>query len=71
MYRSPVKHKYRGDVNLSDLNAAGFNYLAIFGGTEYDTPITLELTLPQSIVAGYSYRPTNKWVFNYDVEWMD
>ena len=71
MYRSPIRHKYRGDVYLSDLNAAGLNYLAIFGAATYDTPMTLELTLPQSIIAGYSFRPNDKWVFNVDVEWMD
>ena len=71
MYRSPIRVKYRGKAMLDHLNASGANYQAIFGGTSYSTDFTSESTLPQSIVAGYCYKPNEKWTFEADLEWMD
>ncbi len=71
MYRSRIKHKYEGKAYLDNLNGSGSNYQAIFGGTVYETTLTEKLTLPQSVVMGYSFKPTSKWTFNFDVEWMD
>lgn len=71
MYRSAIDLKYKGKLFLNNLNASGLNYAAIFGGSSYSTDIESKLTLPQSVVMGYSFRPTEKWVFNFDVEWMD
>lgn len=70
-YRSAIKEKYRGKIYLDDLNSAGSNYAAIFGGSSYETEISSENTLPQSVVFGYSYLPNEKWTFNTDIEWMD
>lgn len=71
MYRSPIQEKYRGKLFLEELNAAGSNYLAIFGDSSYETNIAVESELPQSAVLGYSYRPDDRWTFNFDAEWMD
>ena len=71
MYRSPIQLKYRGKLFLHELNAAGSNYAAIFGGADFETKIAAELELPQSAILGYSYQPGNQWTFNFDVEWMD
>jgi len=71
MYRSPIQEKYRGRLFLHDLNASGSNYLGIFGGAAYDVQIAVQSELPQSAVMGYSFTPDDKWVFNFDVEWMD
>ncbi|MBD3264181.1 MAG: hypothetical protein GF375_03655 [Candidatus Omnitrophica bacterium] len=71
MYRSAIKLKYKGKLYLNGLNAFGLNYQAIFGGTSYETEITSESTLPQSIALGYCYKPNDKWLFEFDVEWMD
>ena len=71
VYRSPIKVKYRGKAYLNELNAAGSNYQAIFGGSSYETEFSSESTLPQSIVFGYCYKPSEKWTFEADVEWMD
>ncbi len=71
MYRSSIHHKYEGKAYLDGLNSAGFGYQAVFGGTSYETRVTEKFTLPQSVVLGYSFKPTNKWTFNFDLEWMD
>jgi long-chain fatty acid transport protein len=46
-------------------------YEAIFGGTSYETDVVSKMTLPDSILFGYSFKPTSKWTFNADVEWMN
>ncbi|OGW97931.1 MAG: hypothetical protein A2Y04_00540 [Omnitrophica WOR_2 bacterium GWC2_45_7] len=71
MYRSAIQHKYRGKLFLHELNSAGSNYYAIFGGDSFETDISVQFELPQSAVMGYSFRPNDKWVFNFDTEWMD
>lgn len=37
--------------------------------SEEDTDLTLDL--PQSIAFGYSFRPTEDWNFEFDIEWTD
>jgi long-chain fatty acid transport protein len=73
MYRSRINHKYEGKVYLDNLNNGSgvTNYQTIFGGTSYETKFTEKLTLPQSVILGYSFKPTTKWTFNFDLEWMD
>ena len=71
MYRSPVDLKYKGKVYLNDLNAAGLNYLAIFGAPSYETDVTSDSKLPQSFVVGYCFKPDDRWRFEFDMEWMD
>ncbi|HTY44750.1 MAG TPA: OmpP1/FadL family transporter [Patescibacteria group bacterium] len=72
MYRSAKDVKYRGKLYLTGLTGDGFNYEHIFGdSTSYQTDVSAKSRLPQSIVAGYSYKPSNKWIFETDVEWMD
>jgi long-chain fatty acid transport protein len=73
MYRSTTPHKYTGSVmldGLSDVNPAT-PYQSIFGGTSFQTDVISKVNLPQSVVVGYSYRPTSKWIFNIDAEWTD
>lgn len=72
MYRSRIKHTYEGKAYLDGLNNAGATpYAAIFGGSSYETTLSEKLTLPQSVVIGYSFKPTDKWTLNIDAEWMD
>jgi long-chain fatty acid transport protein len=71
MYRSRISHKYEGKGYLDNLNNNGNFYQTIFGGTAYETTLLEKLTLPQSVVVGYSFKPLSKWTFNIDVEWMD
>ncbi len=77
MYRSRIKHEYKGKLYLDGLNTAntnfgpGVGYQGVFGGTSYETRGSEKYTLPQSLVLGYSFKPTDKWTFNADLEWMD
>jgi long-chain fatty acid transport protein len=72
MYRSPMRHKFRGKLYLDGLNDNGTVPLqTIFGGPSYETEVSEEFVLPQSVIAGYSFKPNNKWTFNVDIEWFD
>ncbi len=73
MYRSPIHHKYEGKLYLDNLQhgASTTDYRTYFGDTSYETNVTTKFTLPQSVVLGYSFKPTNKWTFNFDLEWLD
>ncbi len=73
MYRSRINHKYEGKLYLDNLQhgASTTDYQTYFGGTSYETKVTTKLALPQSVVLGYSFKPTNKWTFNVDIEWLD
>ncbi len=80
MYRSRLSHTYTGNVFLNSLDSSATlagkglssnSYQGVFGGTSYRTKVTDKFTLPQSVVLGYSFKPTKKWTFNFDLEWMD
>ena len=76
MYKSPIHHTYKGkqyfgNLNTSSTFGAGVSYQSVFGGTSFETKVTYKLVLPQLVVLGYSYKPTNKWTLNADLEWQD
>lgn len=71
MYRSRISHEYEGKAYLDKLNASGSNYLGIFGNSTYETKITSKMTLPQSVIIGYSFKPMERLRVNIDAEWMD
>ncbi|MDP3042318.1 MAG: outer membrane protein transport protein [Candidatus Omnitrophota bacterium] len=71
MYRSAVDLTYKGKVYLNDLNGAGLKYQGTFGGTAYETDMSTKSRLPQSILLGYCFKPSDKWRFEADMEWMD
>ena len=77
MYRSPIQHKYHGKLYMDGLNntpvlaGGAASYQGVFGGTSYETRFTEKLKLPQSLVLGYSFKPTSKLTLNADLEWMD
>ena len=73
MYRSPIHHKYRGKLYLDGLQhgAGSTDYQTYFNDLVYETNVSHKLTLPQSIAIGYSFKPNNKWTFNFDMEWLD
>jgi len=70
MYRSTTPHKYTGTVMLNNITGA-YAGPGVFNGSSYQTDVISKLNLPQSVVLGYSYRPTSKWIFNVDAEWTD
>jgi long-chain fatty acid transport protein len=67
-YRSPVNLKLRGETYFNGLSGL---YAAIFGGSSYTEEASMEAELPQAIIAGYSFKPSDKWVINFDVEWTN
>jgi len=69
IYRSPVNVEYKGHASIENMNSAA--YLALFGGSYFETDIISKSRLPQSAVLGYCFRPDNKWRFEADAEWMD
>ncbi len=74
MYRSAIHHRYVGKIYIDGLGPA---YLASFASpynfqsSSYETRATEKLILPQSVVMGYSFKPTKKWTINLDLEWMN
>ena len=80
MYRSSISHRYEGKAYIDGLDASptlfgmglsSNSYSGVFGGSSYETRLSEKFTLPQSVVIGYSFKPTSKWTFNLDLEWMD
>lgn len=71
MYRSRINHELEGKIYLDNLNNNGTAYATVFGHPSYETKAKAKLVLPQSIVLGYSFKPTSKWTFNFDAEWQD
>jgi long-chain fatty acid transport protein len=74
-YCSQVRLKLDGNLYMSGLNGGfidiyGDSYLSILGATSYTTKISSSLTLPQSVTGGYSFRPDDKWLVNFDATWM-
>ncbi len=65
MYRSRMNHNYNGKFSINGANSG------IYGISSYVTNVSEKSVLPQSVVAGYSFKPTKKWTINLDVEWMD
>lgn len=78
LYRPTEKHTvgltWRSDLKVDikgDVLAKGFTNesQAFFGGTSYSTGIETSVTLPPSVILGYSYRRGNlTWAL--DGEWM-
>ena len=70
MYRSRVNHNYVGNVFVD--NIGPYYQAAIPGlGSSFETKVEEKSVLPQSVVMGYSFKPTTKWTINADLEWMD
>jgi len=71
MYRSPIEHKYEGTLYMDHLSPFGLGSAGYFNGSSYETDVVSKMTLPDSVVLGYSFKPNDKWTFNADVEWMN
>ena len=70
-YKSPISHKYDGRLYLSNLAPLGLGSSGYFNASSANIDATEKLTLPQSVTLGYDFKPTNKWTFNFDLEWTD
>jgi long-chain fatty acid transport protein len=70
MYRSRINHTYDGNVYAS--NIGGYYQGAIPGlPSSFETKAEEKSVLPQSVMMGYSFKPTTKWKINLDLEWVD
>lgn len=65
-YRDRVKFSYDLNIDISGLSGLSET---VFEGTNYSTKGTCEVTLPSSFTTGYAYKPTEKWVFEVNVQW--
>ncbi|MBN1689075.1 MAG: outer membrane protein transport protein [Candidatus Omnitrophica bacterium] len=65
-YRSELSPTVKGEVKLAGLSGG---YQALMGAN-YQTDVETKIKFPQSVIAGYSYKP-NKWSFEIDGEWVD
>lgn len=66
-YRSGVNVPIKGDVHLSDLNGLS---AVVFGGGSYESPATTEIKLPQSVLFGYGFKPSEKLTLFLDYQFM-
>ena len=71
-----LQERYEGKLYFDNLNnvtpvfGASGGYSDVFG-TSFETKAIQKFTLPQIVVLGYSFKPTNKWTINFDLEWQD
>jgi len=68
MYRSRMNQDFSGKVYASNI---GPDYQANGVGSAFVTTAKEKSVLPQSVIIGYSFKPTTQWTINTDVEWMD
>jgi long-chain fatty acid transport protein len=70
MYRSRIDHNYTGKIAINGMNGPVYPGLG-FSGSSFITNFEEKNVLPQSVVLGYSFKPTSKLTINVDLEWMD
>jgi len=71
-YKSEMELNYEGSLTAFGFDdSGGTSYAVLFGGSSYSTTFQTDVTIPQSVVLGYSFTPDEKWRFNFDVDWTD
>ena len=71
MYRSRIDHDYAGKISVNGMGPYYQGTLSGFSSSSFVTNVEEKSVLPQSVVLGYSFKPTTKWTINADLEWMD
>jgi len=71
MYRSRINHTYEGNVNVDGIGSYYQNVVFPGIGSSFQTKAVEKSVLPQSVIIGYSVKPTSKLTVNLDIEWMD
>lgn len=66
-YRSEINTTLEGKAKLSGLADES---AAAFGGSSYETGVKAPFDFPQSILTGYAFKPNDKWIFEFDYEWV-
>ena len=72
-YRGPTRMNFDGHTTLRtnpyDIpTPAG---IATVPGIRSRQSANAEFNIPQSVTAGYSFRPTDDWNFEFDIDWTD
>lgn len=67
-YRSQVRVPVTGSIELSNLDPA-VQGLFNFAGPTYMADAQTSIILPASVLAGYAFKPTDKWTLLADYEW--
>ncbi len=70
MYRSRINHTYEGSLNADNVGAYWQGEIPGLPSS-FITNAKVKTVLPQSVVLGYSLKPTKKLTINADLEWMD
>ncbi len=79
MHSFGLTYRSRSEVDLdghSRVRIPGFSVATPFGPfavprVENEEDSDLEFRFPQTITAGYSFRPTPDWNFEFDIDWTD
>lgn len=66
-YRSQINVTVEGETSLT----GGSTLAGALGTASYTTDAETSLRFPQSILVGYGFRPTDRWTFFADYEWVD
>lgn len=67
-YHSKVKVAVKGALDYRGLSGAS---ATLFGGSNYSTDVKTDVFFPQNIHVGYGYKPTEKWLLEADLSWID
>ena len=62
-YRSPVKVKYEGELNMTGIPAL------LVPATSLKSDAETSINFPASLVAGYAFRPVQKIKIEYNLDW--
>ncbi len=65
IYNSRINHNYSAKLSINGANPL------VYGLSSYVAPVNLKTVIPQSVVLGYSFKPTPKWTINADLKWTD
>ena len=65
-FRNKIKYDMEGDVKLDGLTGPA---AAVFGGSSYQTPASMELNTPSTFDLGIAWKITDKTTAEFDVEY--
>lgn len=79
MHSFGVSYRSKTDINFegsADTHFNGFSVPTPFGpfpvpGVDSSEPASAGIKFPQHVVLGYSFRPTEKWNFEVNIDWTD
>lgn len=66
-YRSHVDVDQSGNAELRNIAPA---LQPVFGGSKFKTNVDTTVDFPEIVSLGIAYRPTEKLIFGFDVEWV-